>query len=119
MLDRTILITGDDISSRYQPNPPPPWKNPARADGVWPTPWSQWADSPYPTEGLHVMAAGLCDDGGVNGANCSSNGGFLKARYVRVEKGGQVRLKYGDRAVCQGLTGRQMHDPIVYACGGL
>lgn len=90
MLDRTILITGDDVSPRYKPSPPPPWGNPLRADGVWPTPWSQWADSPYPTEGLHVLAAGLCDDGSANGANCQSNGGFLKARYIRVEKGGQV-----------------------------
>jgi hypothetical protein len=92
MLDRTILITGDDFSRRYKPNPPPPWKNPAAGSGgIWPTPWSNWSNSPYPTEGLHVLAAGLCDDGGVNGKNCQSNGGFLKARYVRVEKGGQVR----------------------------
>lgn len=95
MLDRTVLVTGDDWTPRYKPSPPPPWKNPARADGVWPTPWSQWADSPASTEGLHIMAAGLCDDGTANGANCQSNGGFLKARFIRVEKGGQVSVWRG------------------------
>jgi hypothetical protein len=92
MLDRTVLVTGDDWSARYKPSPPPPWKNPARADGVWPNPWSKWADSPAPTEGLHILAAGLCDDGTANGGDCQSNGGFLKARFIRVEKGGQVSV---------------------------
>ena len=48
--------------------------NPNVTGGAWPNPWSQWANSSYPTEGLHIMAAGLCDDGGVNGMNCQSNG---------------------------------------------
>jgi hypothetical protein len=90
MLNRTILITGTNITARYKPNPPPPWPNPARQDGVWPTPWSEWANSSWPTEGLHVLTVGLCDGGSANGANCQSNGGFMQARYVRVEKAGQV-----------------------------
>lgn len=94
MLNRTILITGTNITARYKPSPPPPWPNPARQDGVWPNPWSAWANSSWPTEGLHVLAVGLCDGGSANGANCQSNGGLLKARYVRVEKAGQVSGKH-------------------------
>lgn len=91
MLDRTILITGSDISPRYKPAPPPPWPNPNVTSGEWPDPWSPWANSSHPTEGLHVLAVGRCDNGSANGADCVSFGGYMKARYVRVEKAGQVR----------------------------
>jgi hypothetical protein len=92
MLNRTITITGSDFSSRYKPIPPPPWPNPNVSTGVWPTPWSPWANSTHPVEGLHVLAVGRCSDGSANGADCQSAGGFLAVRYTRVEKAGQVRV---------------------------
>jgi hypothetical protein len=60
-----------------------------------------------------VLAAGLCDDGGVNGKNCQSNGGFLKARYIRVEKGGQV-ITYKS---CVGFCGTSEGFACVGFCG--
>lgn len=90
MLDRTITVTGSDISPRYRPIPPPPWKNSANSTGGWPDPWSPYANSSYPVEGLHVLAVGICDNGTANGANCQSGGGFMISRYARVEKAGQV-----------------------------
>ena len=42
-----------------QPLDPPPWKNPKSHDGKWGKPWSKYANSTFPGEGLHTLAKRL------------------------------------------------------------